>query len=175
MTRTLAALLAVSVVTAAGCGYALEGRSISIDPSIKRIGVPLFKDQSGRVDLDARVTEWVINELLKRGRFTIVKETTNVDAILDGTIMSFDSTPINFTETGQVTEATRYMITMRAQVVFRQVGKKEPIWENRALSIRDEYDLGDNQENFFDREEQAEERMAEEFAQQVVTSMLVAF
>jgi len=175
MTKAVAALIALSALVASGCGYALEGRAISIDPSIKRIGVPLFKDETGRPDLDGRITEWIINELLKRGRFTVVKEDTNVDAIVDGTITSFEAEPINFTASGQVTEATRYMITMRASVVFRQVGQKEPIWENRAITIRDEYDLDDSQTNFFDREEQSEERVAEAFARQVVSSMLVAF
>ena len=65
------ALVAVAAVFASGCGYALEGRGITSDPSIKRIGVPLFKDETGRVDLDARVTEAVVGELLKRGRFVV--------------------------------------------------------------------------------------------------------
>ena len=170
-----AVLVAVMAVLASGCGYALEGRGITSDPSIKRIGVPLFKDETGRVDLDARITQAVVGELLRRGRFAVVKEATGVDAVVDGTITTFDVTPINFTSSGQATEATRYAITLRARVVYRKVGEREPIWENNSVLIRDEYDLDDSEAGFFDREEQSIERLAETFARRLVSSMLEAF
>ena len=169
------ALVAVAAILVSGCGYALEGRGITSDPSIKRIGVPLFKDETGGVDLDARVTEAVVGELLRRGRFTVVKEATGVDAVVDGTITTFDVVPINFTSSGEVTEATRYAITLRASVAYRKVGEREPIWENSAVSIRDEYDLDDSEAGFFDREDQSIERLAESFARRLVAAMLEAF
>lgn len=174
MTRRIA--LVVLLGTLAGCGYSLEGRGITTDPSVKRIGVPLFRDQTGRVDLDARVTEQVIGELLKRGRFTVVKEATGVDAVVIGEILAFDVVPINFTASGEVTEATRYAITLTAKVTYRKVGQTEPIWENSRFSFRDEYDLDDsNSQNFFDQEELSVERLAEQFARSLVSTMLEAF
>ena len=71
--RARAAVAALLVAALAGCGYSLEGRGITTDPSVKRIGVPLFKDQTGKVDLDSRVTAAVMEELLKRGRFTVAR------------------------------------------------------------------------------------------------------
>jgi len=169
------ALIALAATLVSSCGYSLEGRGITSDPSIKRIGVPLFEDETGRVDLDARVTEAVVGELLKRGRFIVVKEATGVDALVEGRILSYDSVPINFTSSNQSTEATRYSITLRASVVYRKVGEREPIWENSSVSIRDEYDLDDSAASFFDREEQSIERLAESFARRLVASMLEAF
>jgi hypothetical protein len=170
-----AAALALAVLLSS-CGYSLEGRGITTDPSIKTIGVPLFRDLTGKYDLDSLVTEAVVSELLRRGRFTVVKETTGVDAIVDGQILSFDVVPINFTDSGQITEATRYAITLSANVVYRKVGQKDPIWSNERYSLRDEYDLDDNaSENFFDREQQSMERLAESFARGLVAAMLEAF
>lgn len=175
MRRCTAGVVLVALA-ASGCGYALEGRGITTDPSIKRIGVPRFKDNTGRVDLDARVTEAVVAELTKRGRFTVVKETTGVDAVVIGEILSYNNVPINFTG-GQetVTEATRYMITLTASVVYRKVGEAEPLWENESFSVRDEYDLEDSAESFFDREEQSIVRLSEDFSQRLVAAMLEAF
>lgn len=175
MSRAAAAAV-VLVVLLSGCGYSLEGRGITTDPSIKRIGVPLFKDNTGRYDLDSLVTEAVVSELLRRGRFTVVKEATGVDAIVDGEILAFDVVPINFTDSGQFTEATRYAITLSADVTYRKVGQREPIWSNERFSHRDEYDLDDNaSQNFFDREQQSMERLAESFARRLVAAMLEAF
>lgn len=169
----LVALLAAGV---AGCGYSLEGRGISTDPSVKRIGVPLFQDVTGRADLDNQVTAAVIEELLKRGRFTVVKEATGVDAVVIGEILRYEVEPINFTDSGVATEATRYAISLTAKVTYRKVGQTEPIWENSRFSFRDEYDLDDSDtQNFFDREEQSITRLSEQFARTLVATMLEAF
>ena len=175
MTRW-AAVAAVFALAVSGCGYSLEGRGITTDPSIKAIGVPLFQDQTGRYDLDSKVTAAVMTELLKRGRFTVVRETSGVDAVVEGNILNFDVAPINFTASGQVTEATRYAITVTASVTYRKVGQQEPIWQNSRFSFRDEYDLDDSDsENFFDREDQSIDRLAEQFARSLVAAMLEAF
>jgi hypothetical protein len=171
-----AAVVALLAVLVSGCGYALEGRGITTDPSIKRIGVPLFKDTTGKYDLDSLVTEAVVSELLKRGRFTVVKETTGVDAVVDGEILAFDVVPINFTDSGQYTEATRYAISLSAKVTYRKVGQVDPLWTNERYTLRDEYDLDDsNSQNFFDREDQSIQRLAESFARGLVAAMLEAF
>lgn len=173
--RARAALAASLALLLGGCGYALEGRGITTDPSIKRIGVPLFVDRTGRVDLDARVTEAVINELLKKGRFTVVKEKAGVDAVVEGQIEMFDSVPVNFSgDTGR-SQATRYAITLVASVTYRKVGQREPLWENDAFSVRDEYDMDETASSYFDREEQSIERLSETFAKSLVSAMLEAF
>jgi hypothetical protein len=170
------ALALVLIATLAGCGYALEGHGITTDPSIKRIGVPLFKDETGRYELDSKITAAVISELLKRGRFTVVKSATGVDAVVDGDILTFDVVPVNFTDTGQYTEATRYAISVTASVTYRKVGQQEPIWSNPRFSFQDEYDLQiEAAQNYFDREEQSIDRLAESFARSLVSTMLEAF
>jgi hypothetical protein len=168
-------LLAAAGALASGCGYALQGRGITTDPSVKRIGVPLFKDRSGKPGLDARVTEAVMEELLKRGRFTVVRETTNVDAVVEGEIQSWTVLPVGFTGEAGVTQASRYAISLTASVVYRKIGQKDPLWANDAFSQRDEYDMGDSAQNYFDREEQSIERLSAAFARSLVAAMLEAF
>jgi hypothetical protein len=165
---------------ASGCGYALQGRGITTDASVKRIGVPLFKDRSGKLGLDSRVTQAVIEELLKRGRFTVVREITNVDAVVEGEIVSWSAVPVGFstesTASGSpLTQASRYAISLSASVVYRKIGQQEPLWANEAFSQRDEYDMGEEAQTYFDREEQSIERLAAGFARSLVAAMLEAF
>jgi hypothetical protein len=168
-------LAAAGAALATGCGYALQGRGITTDASVKRIGVPLFKDRTGKLGLDARITAGVITELLKRGRFTVVKDATGVDAVVEGEILAYNAVPVGFSQTGQETQANRYAITLTATVVYRKIGQKEPIWSNDAFSHRDEYDMGENATSYFDREEQSMERLSEAFARSLVSAMLEAF
>lgn len=168
-------LAATLSLLASGCGYALQGRGVTTDPSVKRIGVPLFRDRSGKLGLDARVTQAVMEELLKRGRFTVVRDSTNVDAVVEGEIVAWNVLPVNFsTDSGQ-TQASRYAISLTASVVYRKIGQKEPLWSNDAFSQRDEYDMGDNAQSYFDREEQSIERLSAAFARSLVAAMLEAF
>ena len=173
--RRRSLLAAAAGALASGCGYALQGRGITTDPSIKRIGVPLFKDRSGKPGLDARVTEAVMVELLKRGRFTVVREATNVDAVVEGEIQSWNVLPVGFSGESGVTQASRYAIALTASVVYRKIGQKEPLWSNDAFSQRDEYDMGETASTYFDREEQSIERLSAAFARSLVAAMLEAF
>jgi hypothetical protein len=168
-------IVAAAGALASGCGYALQGRGITTDPSIKRIGVPLFKDRSGKPGLDARVTQAVIEELLKRGRFTVTKDAGGVDAVVEGEIVSWAVVPVGFSAEGGVSQATRYAISLTASVVYRKIGRKEPLWSNEAFSQRDEYDMGENASTYFDREEQSIERLSAGFARSLVAAMLEAF
>jgi hypothetical protein len=171
------ALAATAAALAAGCGYALQGRGITTDPSIKRIGVPLFKDRTGKLGLDARITAAVISELLKRGRFTVVRESAGVDAVVEGEIVAYNVQPISFGSTvpGDSQQASRYAISLTANVVYRKLGQKEPLWSNEAFAQRDEYDMGESPGSYFDREDQSIMRLADSFARSLVAAMLEAF
>lgn len=170
-------LLALGAGLLGGCGYSLEGRGISVDPSIKKIGVPLFKDQTGKPGLDQKITDKVIEELLRRGRFDVVQSTTGVDAVVDGTLLSYHTQPIGFARSEGSTrqEANRYVALLTARVRYAKPDATQPIWENEGFTARDEYDIGEDAENYFDREEQAQDRMAVSFAKAVVAAMLEAF
>jgi hypothetical protein len=172
-----AALLFLS--TLPGCGYALVGRGTVVDPSIRRIGVPTFVNSSGKALLDQKVTQRVIEELLRRGRFDVVQERTGVDALVEGELLRYDARPVGFTEGTAggttTTQASRYAITLTAKVVYAKAGAPEPIWSSDAFSFRDEYDVGSDPTTFFDREEQAIDRLATSFARSLVATMLEAF
>ncbi len=137
-------LLAALAVTLPGCGYALVGRGTVVDPSIKRIGVPLFVNGTPRSGLDQKVTEKVIEELLKRGRFDVVQDRAGADAVVEGELTRYEATPIGFTGggEGETTQASRYAITLTARIRYAKAGATDPIWSNEGFSFRDEYEMG---------------------------------
>jgi hypothetical protein len=159
-----------------GCGYALMGRGTTTDPSIKKIGVPLFKDATGRPGLDQKITAKVMEELLKRGRFEVIPQAAGADALVEGELLSYTATPLGFSDEGDArTQASRYGVILTARVRYIKVGEKEAMWQNDAFSFRDEYDVGSDPTEFFDREDQAQERLASSFARSLVAAMLEAF
>jgi len=179
--RQALASLSSSVLSIAGCGYALVGKGAFVDPSIKKIGVPLFKDHTGKPSLDQKVTAKVIEELLKRGKFDVVQQAEGVDALVEGELTAYLTNPIGFSGVSEVApgvgqqQASRYSIRLNARVKYGKVGEKEPIWQNDLFTAQDEYDVGADPQSFFDREEQAIERLIVIFARTLVAAMLEAF
>jgi hypothetical protein len=179
-------LTAVWLISFTGCGYALVGRGTVVDPTIKKIGVPTFVNATGKPNLDLKITQRVIEELLRRGRFDVVQERTGVDALVEGEILRYDAQPVGFS-TGDTsgnpaspaptnnTQASRYAITITAKIRYAKVNAPEPIWSSDAFQFRDEYDIGSDPATFFDREEQAIDRLATSFARSLVAAMLEAF
>jgi hypothetical protein len=111
----------------------------------------------------------------------VVPESTGVDALVEGELIAYNVVPVGFSE-GESTEtvttqtqASRYAIVLTARVRYAKTGQSEPLWENDAFSTRDEYDVGDDPAAFFDREEQAIDRLASTFARSLVSAMLEAF
>lgn len=176
MKRRLALAGALGLLAANGCGYALVGRGTIVDPDIKRVGVPLFGDDVGRPGLDELITEKVIEELLKRGRFDVVRSRDGVNAIVEGRITRLDVVPVGFSDGEDAqTEASRYAVRLEASIRYAKVDAEEPIFQDNSFGVRDEYDIGEDPATFFDREDQSLDRLAQSFARSLVQSMLEAF
>jgi hypothetical protein len=174
--RRRSAVLLVLALPLSGCGYALVGKGVTTDPSIRRIGVPMFRDLTGKAGLDQKVTQRVIEELLKRGRFDVVQEAAGVDALVEGELLSYVAVPIGFSDEGGArTQPNRYSVTLTARIRYGKTGEPEPLWENDAFSFRDEYDVADDPSAFFHQEEQALDRLSLQFARSLVAAMLEAF
>jgi hypothetical protein len=176
--KAAARAAAALMVVLSGCGYALVGKGTITDPTIKKIGVPTFKDATGKAGLDQKITQKVTEELLKRGRFDVVATTTGVDAVLEGELLTYSVVPVGFSEDGtgaNRTQASRYAISLTARVKYGKVGEKEPIWASDSFQFRDEYDIGSDPATFFDREDQSLDRLATSFARNLVAAMLEAF
>jgi outer membrane lipopolysaccharide assembly protein LptE/RlpB len=172
------ALAVAAALALSACGYALVGRGAATDPSIKKIGVPTFKDTTAKPALDQKITQKVIEELLKRGHFDVVQTATGVDAVVEGELVSYSVVPVGFSEEGtgaNKTQASRYAISLTARVKYSKVGAEEPIWATDSFQFRDEYDIGSDPATFFDREDQALDRLATSFARNLVAAMLEAF
>ena len=174
--RAARAGLAALALGVWGCGYALVGKGVTTDPSIKKIGVPMFRDATGKHGLDQKVTQKVIEELLRRGRFDVVQQATDVDAVVEGELISYLAVPVGFSDEGaERTQPNRYAVTLTARVRYAKTGAKESLWESESFSFRDEYDVSADPTAFFDQEEQSLERLTTQFARSLVAAMLEAF
>ena len=172
-----ALVLGLAAVVSAACGYSLAGRGSYLPANIQGIGVPLFTNRTPIYTLETQITEKVRSELIGRGRYVIVPETTGVDAILTGEVTGVrpDVASLN---PNQI--ASRYTVTMTARVELRDTRDNSIIWEGQNLFFRQDYDAqtgtsAADPAAFFAQDLNALDRLTTDFAQTIVSALLEAF
>ena len=177
--RTFLSVLVAAALAApaVGCGYSLAGRGSFLPATIRVIGVPEFANQTTYVEVERRFTERVRSEFIGRGRYQVLAQESGADAVLRGTITGLSIVPANFNDNQQ---ATRYIIIVNTKIEFVDLKANKTLWENPSMVFREEYDLppdtqAGNPSAFFGQGSNALERVANDFARTVVSSILEAF
>lgn len=177
MKALVSVLLLMAAVAESGCGYSLAGRGSFLPDYIKTIGVPTFGNRTTVFNLETQLTQKVRSEFIGRGRYQIVPDATNVDALLTGEVTGVAVQPASFTDQQL---ASRYIITMTASVALRDIRENKVLWENPGLVFRQEYEAQAGQTAadpaaFFNQDTSALDRMSTDFARSIVSAILEAF
>jgi hypothetical protein len=165
------------VVSQVGCGYALAGRGSFLPADIKTIGIPTFTNRTAVFNVETLLTQKVRSEFIGRGKYTILPDAENVDALLNGEISAISVQPASFA-TNQL--ASRWVITMSARIELRDMRANEVLWENPNVVFRQEYEATSGTSAldpaaFFGQDANALDRLSSDFARTIVSAILEAF
>jgi len=167
--KYIACLMLVSSLVA--CGYQLRGKGSFWPPEMKRIYIPVFKNSSGRYELDLKLTRSVINELVSRTGAVIVSDRAQADGFLQGEILTFKVQPIAVSTSGV---ARRYKITITTSIVFSDLVNQKVLYSDDNFVYVEEYEVPEGMD-FESMETQAIDRVAEKFARQLVVNLVEGF
>ena len=167
-------LIGLGALAAGGCGYHLVGASSTLPARLEKLYVAPFVNQSGRAELDQRLTEAVTQEWVRRGRFQLVSSGEQADVVLSGTITAAVTAPVQFDSVGR---ATQYQLTVMAdvQLVDRTGPKPVVLWHDQHFSRTTAYQVDVNAINYFDQSVQAMDTLSSDFARGLVVSILEGF
>ena len=170
--RAAAALLVIALAAGfAACGYRLRGTGSSLPPGIRTICVPVFKNQTTRYEIDVKLTQAVINELVARGKVKISADPAAADAVLEGEITGFLANPIGFSSANQ---ADSYNVTVTAKVTLRPRASGPPLFSNPSFIYQQEYEVPPGS-SFESVQTEAIDKIADKFARSLVVSILEGF
>ncbi len=173
----LAAVLSAAAL-ASGCGYSLVGQASTIPSDVRTVYIEPLANATQRAQVDQILTQAISDEMITRRRnFTVASERAGVDAILRGTVVSFDVRALTFDEDGL---ANNFEITITADMSFERPpapgeDEGEKIWSSSRYFFREDYPLEDEGVDYFDRENLAIEETAVSFAESMVTDLLEGF
>jgi outer membrane lipopolysaccharide assembly protein LptE/RlpB len=154
-----------------GCGYHLAGTGSSLPDHIKTIGLPVFVNNTQGYQVGQKITNSIQTVLIQRGKYKVIPETENVDAVLKGTILAVSLVPVTFNDDGR---ARDYSVIITAKVTFTDEIDKKVLFQNPSFVFRGEYQINQD-EIYFDRQSEAIDQIAKDFAESIVSSILEGF
>ena len=165
-----AAAVAVLLLSGA-CGYGLVGRSSTLPAEVRVIRFVTLANETTRVGVEQRLSREVARELATRGRFSVSAEGT-ADAELTGAVVGFDLYPVAFDAAGRGQE---YEVRVTARVALKTLPDEKILWQNPGYTFRGSYSFSASASSYVDLENEAIDRVAERFAESLVTSLLEGF
>lgn len=176
MRALLATATLVLTFATFGCGYRLAGRgSVAsiMPPGTKVIGIVPLRNETDQPEIESRITEALVDEFVRRGRYETRPSADGADVVLDGAITGYRLAPVSLTQRGQ---ADRFEVVVTARIRLVQHGVTDTVlWSQNFFVFREQYDVPETPTSGFEREIVAVEDVARGVARSVITSMLEGF
>jgi hypothetical protein len=139
---------------------------------IHTVAVPAFQNNALRYKIEHRFTNAVIEEIIHRGRGLRVQgDREGADAVIEGLIKSYTFTGVLLDDKGR---ARIFEVTIGAAVTVRDQTQNRVLYDNQNFVFRGEYEFANDPRNFFDEEDPAVQRMARNFAESIVSTLINA-
>jgi outer membrane lipopolysaccharide assembly protein LptE/RlpB len=156
-------------VTVAGCGYHVAGRSSSIPKSIHVIAVPALENKTTSYRIEQRLTTATVHEFLAKTSYRVVPDPANGDAVLRGKVLSVEAAPLLFdTATGR---ATTMLVTVKCEITFEERETGKVLYHTDNFLFRNQYEISTDVKSFFEEQDPALERLAQDFAARLVAAV----
>lgn len=152
------------------CGYKPSGKGKSLPADIKTIAVPVFQNSSLKYRVEQRFTNAVIEEILKRARaLHVVTTAEDADAVINGDIRGFRAQGLILDDRGR----TRvWNVRIVVSIIVRDLRNHKILFENPRMIFEGEYELSDDPQSFFNEENPAVDRIAKDFAQTIISTVM---
>lgn len=152
-----------------GCGYHVAGRSDSLPKSIHVIAIPALENKTTSYRIEQKLTAATVHEFLARTQFKVTSNTAGGDALLQGKVLSLDATPLLFdTATGR---ATTMLVTVKCEISLTETGTQKVLYHTGNFLFRNEYEISTDVKSFFEEQDPALDRLAQDFASRLVATI----
>lgn len=151
------------------CGYHVAGRSEGLPKSIHVIAVPALENKTTSYRIEQRLTTATVHEFLAKTSYRVVSNPANADAVLRGKVLSLEAVPLLFdTKTGR---ATTMLITVKCEITMAERESGKILFHSDNFLFRNEYEISTDAKSFFEEQDPALDRLAQDFAAKLVAAV----
>ncbi len=173
MRLALAGLLLTLGFSGAGCGYHTAGHVVTIPNNVHTIAIPAFTNVSQTYRVEQMLTAAVIHEFALRTRYHIVYDPAEgTDATLRGTVTS--TSLFGSTYDPQTLRTSSVVVILTMSVTLTDSSGKI-LYQNPSYTFRDNYEVAQDLNSFFQEDTPALRRLSREFARTLVSNILEGY
>jgi outer membrane lipopolysaccharide assembly protein LptE/RlpB len=171
--KALAPVGAASLLLLTACGYHTAGHAVTLPTDLNTIAIPTFANNTETYKIEQRLTAAVVSEFTTRTHYHILNSANDAaDATLRGTVFSTYTAPLTYdSKTGRVASAL-ITVSMKVSLTDRH-GKV--LYQNPAYIFREQYEVSQQLNSFFEEDSPAFERLSRDFARTLVSNVLEGF
>jgi hypothetical protein len=131
--------------------------------------VPALENKTTSYRIEQRLTSATVHELLAKTQYRVVSEPVNADAVLRGKVLSLEAVPLLFdTVTGR---ATTMLVTVKCEVSFEERESGKVLYHTDNFLFRNQYEISTDVKSFFEEQDPALDRLAQDFAKRLVAAV----
>ncbi len=168
----IAYLAAALAAFAAGCGYHLSGKGDLMPATAKTIAV-VFRNATTHYDLARMLPADVTREFLTRTRYKVVEDSTQADVILQGMVANVIPGPTTSDPTTGRATGALVMVWLNLTLTERATGKQ--LWVRNGWDFRERFEVSTDPQVYFDESGPAMQRLSQDVARAVVSTILEHF
>jgi len=154
-----------------GCGYRTASAN-RLGSGISSVAVVPLENLTTTFEVEQLMTRALVRTFVQKSPMKVLGNPDLADAVVTGAISGVRTSPVTY---GTGSFGSTYLVTLTAslEVVDRRSGKV--IFKNDRFIFREQYVLNTQLDDFFSEVNPALDRVAEDFASSVVTSILEGF
>jgi outer membrane lipopolysaccharide assembly protein LptE/RlpB len=174
--RHVFGVLVLIVLMISGCGYHVAGHSSTLPKSIHVIAIPALENKTTSYRLEQKLTAATVHEFLAKTSYRVVSNPEDGDAVLRGKVLSLEAVPLLFdTATGR---ATTMLVTVKCEVTFTETATQKVLYHTDNFVFRNQYEISADTtdpaalKSFFEEQDPALDRLAQDFAAHLVAAVI---
>jgi outer membrane lipopolysaccharide assembly protein LptE/RlpB len=174
--RWLRALLpAALMICISGCGYHVAGTTSALPKNIHTIAIPALENKTTSYRIEQRFTAATVHEFLIKTPYRVVSDPANGDAVLRGKVVSLEAVPLLYSPTTAAnpttTRATTMLVTVKCEITLEDRSTGKILYHTDNFLFRNEYEISTDVTSFFEEQDPALDRVAQDFATRLVAAV----
>ena len=171
--KRLAAFAILLGAMGPGCGYRVGGHADMMPKTVHTIAIPPFGNATIRYKLARLLPEDITREFLSRTHYAIVTDPSQADAVLDGSLASYNPLPtVSDPASGRAT-MDQVVVTLNLKLTDRRTGKV--LFLRKGAEFWQRYEVALDPNQYFDESGTAMDRISRSVASSVVSAILEGF
>lgn len=168
-------LLTLLLACISGCGYHVAGTTSALPKNIHSIAITALENKTTSYRIEQRLTSATVHEFIIKTPYHITSDPAGGDAVLRGKVLTLEAVPLLYSPTTAAnpttTRAITMLVTVRCEVTLEDRATGKLLYHNNNFLFRNEYEISTDVTSFFEEQDPALDRMAQDFATRLVAAV----